>query len=148
MGETGVETEAVGIVGFRHVLPQQDIPFPPFKCSDIYVICALRTKEGGNTEIVKQEREISEAEWINFDDLKAGRVLTPTPFKMKYQKIDRHMLMYINKPINKNTNIDDWVKMWENGQVFWLEHEVNAGLQSYLVPETKTAFVPLCGNSN
>ena len=37
--------------------------------------------------------------------------------------------------------------MWENGQVFWLEHEVNAGLQSYLgVP--KTAFVPLCGNSN
>ena len=86
----------------------------------ILVICALRTKDGGNTEIVKQEREISEAEWINvdeflkvgsphntiylqayLDDLKAGRVLTPTPFKMKYQKIDRHMLMYINKPINK-----------------------------------------------
>ena len=84
------------------------------------MICALRTKEGGNTEIVKQEREISEAEWINvdeflkvgsphntiylqayLDDLKAGRILTPTPFKMKYQKIDRHMLMYINKPINK-----------------------------------------------
>jgi len=164
--ETGVETEAVGIVGFRHVLPQEDIPFPPFKCSDIYVICALRTKDGGNTEIVKQEREISEAEWINvdeflkagsphntiylqayLDDLKAGRILTPTPFKMKYQKIDRHMLMYINKPINKNTQIDDWVKMWENGQVFWLEHEVNAGLQSYL-GTPKTAFVPLCGNSN
>ena len=34
--ETGVETEPVGIVGFRHVLPQEDIPFPPFKCSDIY----------------------------------------------------------------------------------------------------------------
>ena len=50
--------------------------------------------------------------------------------------------------ISRNTNIDDWVKLWENGQVFWLEHEVNAGLQSYLVPETKTAFVPLCGNSN
>ena len=34
--ETGVDTEPVGIVGFRHVLPQEDIPFPPFKCSDIY----------------------------------------------------------------------------------------------------------------
>ena len=34
--ETGVETEPVGIVGFRHVLPQKDIPFPPFECSDIY----------------------------------------------------------------------------------------------------------------
>ena len=39
--------------------------------------------------------------------------------------------------------------MWENGgDVFWLEHEVNAGLQCYLVPEARTAFVPLCGNSN
>ena len=34
--ETGVETEPVGIVGFRHVLPQVDIPFPAHGCSDIY----------------------------------------------------------------------------------------------------------------
>ena len=31
--ETGVQTEAIGLVGFRHVLPQKDIPFPPFKCA-------------------------------------------------------------------------------------------------------------------
>ena len=31
--ETGVQTEAIGLVGFRHVLPQADIPFPPFKCA-------------------------------------------------------------------------------------------------------------------
>ena len=31
--ETGVETEPIGLVGFRHVLPQSDIPFPPFDCA-------------------------------------------------------------------------------------------------------------------
>ena len=85
--ETGVDTEPVGIVGFRHVLPQVDIPFPAHGCSDIYgtyqhmfllltpfkVICALKPKVGGNTAIVKQEREISEAEWIPVDQfLEAG----------------------------------------------------------------------------
>ena len=39
--------------------------------------------------------------------------------------------------------------MWENGgDVFWLEHEVNAGLRCYLVQDARTAFVPLCGKSN
>ena len=37
--ETGVETEPVGIVGFRHVLPQVDIPFPAHGCADIYGKC-------------------------------------------------------------------------------------------------------------
>ena len=37
------------------------------------VICALQPKKGGNKEIVKQEREISEAEWIPVDEfLKVG----------------------------------------------------------------------------
>ena len=37
------------------------------------VICALRPKEGGNSIIAKQEREISEAEWISIDEfLKVG----------------------------------------------------------------------------
>lgn len=34
--ETGVETEPMGIVGFRHVLPQPGLPFPSFDCSDLY----------------------------------------------------------------------------------------------------------------
>ena len=32
------------------------------------VICALKPKAGGNKTIVKQEREISEADWIPVDD--------------------------------------------------------------------------------
>ena len=37
------------------------------------MICALQPKKGGNKEIVKQEREISEAEWIPVDEfLKVG----------------------------------------------------------------------------
>ena len=36
MEETGVQTEPMGIVGFRHVLPQPGLPFPPFGCSDMY----------------------------------------------------------------------------------------------------------------
>lgn len=37
------------------------------------VICALKPKAGGNKAIVKQEREISEADWIPVDDfLKNG----------------------------------------------------------------------------
>ena len=39
----------------------------------ILVICALQPKKGGSKEIVKQEREISEAEWIPVDEfLKVG----------------------------------------------------------------------------
>ena len=32
------------------------------------MICALKPKAGGNKTIVKQEREISEADWIPVDD--------------------------------------------------------------------------------
>ena len=40
--ETGVQTEPIGLVGFRHVLPQQDIPFPPFKCAGKHLTHAAK----------------------------------------------------------------------------------------------------------
>ena len=45
----------------------------------ILVICALQPKKGGSKEIVKQEREISEAEWIPVDEflkVGSGEILT------------------------------------------------------------------------
>merc|ERR1712037_33999 len=118
--ETGVQTEAIGLVGFRHVLPQKDIPFPPFKCADIYAICALRPT--GDETIVRQEREVSEAEWLPVDEflekgsthnthflnayLKAKEqniIVTPHDFSMKYGNADRHMLMYFNDFMNSSS---------------------------------------------
>lgn len=34
--ETGVETEPLGIIGFRHIQPQPPLTFPSFHCSDIF----------------------------------------------------------------------------------------------------------------
>jgi len=168
--ETGVETEPMGIVGFRHVLPQPGLPFPPFDCSDMYVICALQPKPGGNREIRRQEREVSEAEWLPLETFKEkgsehntiflnsylkakenNTMITPNDFVMKYQQFERHMLMYMPGQIpdtnNGAMNWDDWDKHWQTGAPFWHEAVVNEALQRNFNQNAKRVFVPLCGKT-
>ena len=91
---------------------------------DIYAICALRPT--GDLTIVRQEREVSEAEWLPVDEflekgsshnthflnayLKAKEeniIVSAHDFSMKYGNADRHMLMYYNNYLE--TNSSSWI---------------------------------------
>jgi len=86
----------------------------PFFCQNsiFLVICAL-TPKNDNLTIHKQEREVSAAKWLPIDEfyekssdfnifflnayLKAketNNLILPKNLKMKYEKFDRHMIMY------------------------------------------------------
>ena len=88
---------------------------------DIYAICALRPT--GDETIVRQEREVSEAEWLPVDEflekgslhnthflnayLKAkdqNVIISPHDFSMKYGNADRHMLMYFNDILDSSSD--------------------------------------------
>ena len=54
--ETGIETEFVSLVCFRHLLNFR------FGCSDVYFICHLRPL---TQEIKMDTREIADAQWMD-----------------------------------------------------------------------------------
>lgn len=62
--ETGIETEFVCILAFRHMHTYH------FGCSDFYFVCLLRPlRRGlGNQDIVREETEISQCRWMPIDE--------------------------------------------------------------------------------
>lgn len=60
--ETGIETEFVSLVAFRHYQPKGSNPRGKFGCSDIYFVAYLRPVSG--TEIKMCTRELRNACWM------------------------------------------------------------------------------------
>ena len=60
--ETGIEAEFCGILGFRELLPFRHGQ------GDLYFPCLMMAK--GSCEIVMQENELSQCEWLSFKDLR------------------------------------------------------------------------------
>lgn len=64
--ETGIETEFVSLVCFRHLLNFR------FGCSDVYFICHLRPL---TQEIKMDTREIADAQWMDLDEYIASSLV-------------------------------------------------------------------------
>ncbi|XP_031553931.1 nudix hydrolase 8-like isoform X1 [Actinia tenebrosa] len=64
--ETGIETEFVSMVCFRH------IPDFRFECSDLYFICLLKPL---NNEIKRDSSEISDAKWMDLDEFLSSPIV-------------------------------------------------------------------------
>jgi len=64
MEETGVATEFVCILAFRHMHGYH------FGCSDFYFVCLLRPVRRGldNADIVREESEIAQCRWMPIDE--------------------------------------------------------------------------------
>lgn len=60
--ETGIDAEFCGVLGFRELLPFRNGQ------GDLYFPCLMMAK--GSCEIVMQENEISQCEWLHFKDLR------------------------------------------------------------------------------
>jgi ADP-ribose pyrophosphatase YjhB (NUDIX family) len=72
--ETGIETEFVGLLCFRHAHNFQ------FGKSDLFFVCLLKPL---STEITKQESEIAACEWIDFDKYMNQSVFMLSPLHTK-----------------------------------------------------------------
>lgn len=60
MEETGIKTEFVSMLSFRHLQPRKDSG--SFACSDLYFVAYL--KPIGATDIVMCTRELESAQWM------------------------------------------------------------------------------------
>jgi ADP-ribose pyrophosphatase YjhB (NUDIX family) len=76
--ETGVETEFVGVVGFRHMHGVL------FGKSDLYFLCLLKPK---TTEIKIQESEIFACEWKDIDEYADQEIFKKSPLHIEMNNV-------------------------------------------------------------
>ena len=72
--ETGIETEFVGLLAFRHAHNFQ------FGKSDLFFVCLLKPL---TTNIVKQESEIADCEWLTLEKYMSQEYLFASPVYSK-----------------------------------------------------------------
>jgi len=63
--ETGVETDFVGVIGFRQA---HGVAFTK---DDLFFLCALRLKDPSRTALTPQPSEIAAAEWLPLEQFSA-----------------------------------------------------------------------------
>jgi ADP-ribose pyrophosphatase YjhB (NUDIX family) len=72
--ETGIETEFVGLVGFRHAHNFQ------FGKSDLFFVCLMKPL---TNNIAKQESEIADCDWIDLETYMAQKLFKSSPVYSK-----------------------------------------------------------------